>query len=104
MTKRKNERLINLMITLLVSQHYLTKKRIHQIVKNYHNQTDKTFEQMFERNKKKLHKIKIDIEMNSFEKTFENELNYRIQRDTFELPKIPLKTDEATIINLAAHV
>jgi proteasome accessory factor B len=104
MTRRKSERLMNLVIALLVSRHYLTKERIRQVVEGYHDQTDEAFERMFERDKEELREIGVDIEVGSFEKAFEDELGYRIRRDTFELPEIPLEADEAAVVGLAARV
>jgi proteasome accessory factor B len=104
MTRRKSERLMNLVIALLVSQNYLTKDRIRQVVEGYHDQSDEAFERMFERDKEELRDIGVHIEVGSFEKAFEDELGYRIRRDTFELPEIPLEADEAAVVGLAARV
>jgi proteasome accessory factor B len=104
MTRRKSERLMNLVIALLVSQHYLTKDRIRQVVEGYHDQSDEAFERMFERDKEELREIGVDIEVGSFEKAFDDELGYRIRRDTFELPEIALEADEAAVVGLAARV
>lgn len=104
MTRRKSERLMNLVIALLVSQNYLTKERIRQVVEGYHDQSDEAFERMFERDKEELREIGVDIEVGSFERAFEDELGYRIRRDTFELPEISLEADEAAVVGLAARV
>jgi proteasome accessory factor B len=104
MTRRKSERLMNLVIALLVSQQYLTKDRIRQVVEGYHDQSDEAFERMFERDKEELREIGVHIEVGSFEKAFEDELGYRIRRDTFELPEISLEADEAAVVGLAARV
>jgi len=104
MTRRKSERLMNLVIALLVSRQYLTKDRIRQVVEGYHDQTDEAFERMFERDKEELREIGVHIDVGSYERAFDDELGYRIQRDTFELPEIPLEPDEAAVVGLAARV
>lgn len=104
MSSRKSERLMNLVIALLVSGHYLSKDRIRQVVEGYHDQGDEAFERMFERDKEELREIGIQIEVGSHDKAFEDELGYRIRRDEFELPELALEPDEAAVVGLAARV
>jgi len=103
-TNRKSERLMNLVIALLVSGHYLSKDRIRQVVEGYHDQSDDAFERMFERDKEELREIGIRIEVGSHDKAFDDELGYRIRRDEFELPELVLDPDEAAVVGLAARV
>jgi len=103
-TRRKSERLMNLVIALLVSGQYLTKDRIRQVVEGYHGQSDEAFERMFERDKEELREIGIHIEVGSHDKVFDDEVGYRIRRDEFELPEIVLEPDEAAVVGLAARV
>lgn len=104
MTNRKSERLMNLVIALLVSGHYLTRDRIRQVVEGYHEQGDEAFERMFERDKEELRQIGISIEVGSHDKAFDDEQGYRIRRDEFELPELVLEPDEAAVVGLAARV
>jgi proteasome accessory factor B len=103
-SRRKSERLMNLVIALLVTRQYLTKDRIRTVVEGYHGQSDEAFERMFERDKEELREIGIEIEVGNFEELFEDERGYRIRRDAFELPDIHLEPDEAAVVGLAARV
>src|SRR4028119_437364 len=104
MSRRKSERLMNLVIALLVTRQYLTKERIRTVVEGYHRQSDEAFERMFERDKEELREIGIEIEVGNFEELFDDEPGYRIRRDAFELPDIHLEPDEAAVVGLAARV
>jgi len=101
---RKSERLMNLVIALLVSGHYLPKDRIRQVVEGYHGQSDEAFERMFERDKEELREIGVHIEVGSHDKAFDDEWGYRIRREEFELPELVLEPEEAAVVGLAARV
>jgi len=103
-TARKSERLMNLVITLLVSRGYVGKDRIRRVVDGYRDQSDEAFEKMFERDKEELREIGIPIDLGSNDKMFDDEPGYRIRRDAFELPRIDLEPDEAAAVGLAARV
>ncbi|MGH3499184.1 MAG: helix-turn-helix transcriptional regulator [Nocardioidaceae bacterium] len=104
MSARKSERLMNLVIALLVTRHYLSKDRVRAIVEGYHEQSDEAFERMFERDKEELREIGIEIEVGTNDKAFDDEPGYRIRRDAVELPEISLEPDEAAVVGLAARV
>jgi proteasome accessory factor B len=101
---RKSERLLNLLITLLVSRTYVTKERIRSVVEQYREAGDEAFEKMFERDKDELRSLGIPIEVGYLDRAFEDEPGYRIERAAFELPQIDLEPDEAAVIGLAARV
>jgi len=101
---RKSERLLNLLITLLVSRSYVTKERIRSVVEQYREAGDEAFEKMFERDKDELRSLGIPIEVGYLDRAFEDEPGYRIERSAFELPRIDLEPDEAAVIGLAARV
>jgi proteasome accessory factor B len=101
---RKSERLLNLMITLLVSRSYVTKERIRSVVEQYRDAGDEAFEKMFERDKDELRSLGIPIEVGYLDRAFEDEPGYRIERSAFELPEINLEPDEAAVLGLAARV
>ena len=86
MTARKSERLLNLLITLLVSRTYVTKERIRAVVEPYREAGDEAFEKMFERDKEELRSLGIPIEVGYVDRAFEDEPGYRIERSAFELP------------------
>src|SRR6195952_2152234 len=104
MTARKSERLLNLLITLLVSRTYVTKERLRTVVEPYREAGDDAFEKMFERDKEELRSLGIPIEVGYVDRAFEDEPGYRIARSAFELPDIDLEPEEAAVIGLAARV
>ena len=104
MAIRKSERLLNLLITLLVSRSYVTKERIREVVDQYRDAGDEAFEKMFERDKEELRSLGIPIEVGYLDRAFEDEPGYRVERSAFELPEIDLEPDEAAVIGLAARV
>src|SRR3954463_14056191 len=121
MTARKSERLLNLLITLLVSRTYVTKDRLREVVEPYREAGDDAFEKMFERDKEELRSLGIPIEGGFLARAFEDEPGYRIERSVFdrafeaapgyritrsafELPDIDLAPEEAAVIGLAARV
>src|ERR1700710_187650 len=104
MTARKSERLLNLLITLLVSRTYVTKERLRSVVEPYREVGDEAFEKMFERDKEELRSLGIPIEVGYVDRAFEDEPGYRIDRSAFELPDIDLEPEEAAVIGLAARV
>jgi proteasome accessory factor B len=104
MTARKSERLLNLLITLLVSRTYVTKERLREVVEPYREAGDDAFEKMFERDKEELRSLGIPIEVGYVDRAFEDEPGYRIERSAFELPDIDLTPEEAAVLGLAARV
>jgi proteasome accessory factor B len=104
MTARKSERLLNLLITLLVSRTYVTKERLRTVVEAYREAGDEAFEKMFERDKEELRSLGVPIEVGFVDRAFEDEPGYRIERSAFELPDIDLTPEEAAVIGLAARV
>jgi proteasome accessory factor B len=104
MTARKSERLLNLLITLLVSRTYVSKDRIRTVVEAYREAGEDAFEKMFERDKEELRSLGIPIEVGYVDRAFEDEPGYRIERSAFELPDIDLTPQEAAVIGLAARV
>jgi proteasome accessory factor B len=103
-SQAKSERLMNLVICLLVSRGYVPKNRIRQVVGGYGDQSESTFERMFERDKDELRELGIPIETGSVDPFGDEEPGYRIQRAAFELPEISLEPDEAAVLGLAARV
>jgi proteasome accessory factor B len=104
MSARKSERLLNLLITLLVSRTYVTKARLRQVIEDYRTGSDDAFEKMFERDKEDLRRLGIPIEVGSHDPLFDDDPGYRIVRAAFELPEVALSADEAAVVGLAARV
>ncbi|MEP6817466.1 MAG: WYL domain-containing protein, partial [Marmoricola sp.] len=64
MRANKSERLLNLLILLLVSRHFVTKDRIRDAIEDYRSHSsDEAFEKMFERDKDELRSLGIPIEV-----------------------------------------
>jgi proteasome accessory factor B len=102
---QKAERLMNLFILLLVSRNYVSKDQIRDTIEDYRTSTSNdAFEKKFERDKEELRAIGIPIEVGSFDKFFEDEVGYRIQRDAYELPDIEFTSEEVAVLGLAARV
>jgi len=101
---RKSERLLNLLITLLVSRSYVTKDRIREVVEQYRDSSDDAFEKMFERDKEELRSLGIPLEVGYLDRVFEDEPGYRVERSAFELPQLDLTPEEAAVVGLAARV
>ncbi|HSV39595.1 MAG TPA: WYL domain-containing protein [Nocardioidaceae bacterium] len=105
MSARKSERLLNLLITLLVSRTYVSKERLRQVIAEYGEApSDDAFEKMFERDKEDLRQLGVPIEVGSPDPLFEDDKGYRIVRSAFELPEIELSPEEAAVVGLAARV
>jgi proteasome accessory factor B len=105
MAKDKPERLLNLTFMLLGTSRFLAKEQIRAAIGPYRDaKNEASFERMFERDKEELRKLGIDIETGSFENYFDDEVGYRIRRDTAELPEIELTAEEAAVVGVAANV
>jgi proteasome accessory factor B len=102
MSRRKTERLLNLVICLLATRRPLSAEQIRQAVPGYDRDGDEAFQRMFERDKNELREIGIPIDV--VRDPWEDEPGYRIERQNYELPEITLEPDEAAVLGLAAQV
>jgi proteasome accessory factor B len=100
MSRRKTERLLNLVVCLLATRRYLTAEQVRQAVPGYPSGAE-AFKRMFERDKEELRELGVPLETGS---EGDDELGYRIQRQAYELPEIQLSPDEAAVLGLAARV
>jgi proteasome accessory factor B len=100
MSRRKTERLLNLVVCLLATRRYLTAEQIRQAVPGYPGGSE-AFKRMFERDKEEVRELGIPLETGS---DGDDEPGYRIQRQAYELPEIQLSPDEAAVLGLAARV
>lgn len=100
MSRRKTERLLNLVICLLATGHYLTAEQIRHAVPGY-PAGDEAFKRMFERDKEELRELGIPLETGV---SAGDEAGYRIPRQAYELPELHLTPDEAAVLGLAARV
>ena len=105
MARDKPERLLNLTFMLLSTSRFIPKEQIREAIEPYRNaDSDGAFERMFERDKEELRGLGINIETGSFDHVFDDEVGYRIRRDTAELPEIELTPEEAAVVGVAANV
>jgi proteasome accessory factor B len=100
MSRRKTERLLNLVICLLATGHYLTAEQIRHAVPGYPD-GDEAFKRMFERDKEEIRELGIPLETGM---SAGDEAGYRIPRQAYELPDLHLSPDEAAVLGLAARV
>lgn len=108
MSRRRTERLVNLVICLLSTRRYLTAAQVARIVPGYeHDQDDpkahEAFQRMFERDKAELRDLGVPLETGTTS-VFESEPGYRIARRDYALPEIHLEPDEAAAVGLAARL
>jgi proteasome accessory factor B len=102
MSRRKTERLLNLVICLLATRRPLSAEQIRHAVPGYDAGNDEAFQRMFERDKTELREIGIPVEVHK--DPWDDEPGYRIMRQAYELPEITLEADEAAVLGLAAQV
>lgn len=100
MSRRKTERLLNLVVCLLATRRYLTAEQIRRAVPGYPG-TDEAFKRMFERDKEELRELGVPLEVGS---EADEDVGYRIPPQAYELPEIHLSPDEAAVLGLAARV
>ncbi|WP_019633867.1 helix-turn-helix transcriptional regulator [Actinomadura atramentaria] len=104
MSRRKTERLLNLVVCLLATRRYLTAEQIRRAVPGYPDGDD-AFKRMFERDKEELRELGVPLEVGS-DRTGGGgeETGYRIPPQDYELPDMRLEPDEAAVLGLAARV
>ncbi|GAA2453309.1 WYL domain-containing protein [Actinomadura vinacea] len=104
MSRRKTERLLNLVVCLLATRRYLTAEQIRRAVPGYPD-SDEAFKRMFERDKEELRELGVPLEVGSDQLGGTGEeIGYRIPPQAYELPDIHLSPDEAAVLGLAARV
>lgn len=99
------ERLMNLTICLLHARTPMTREQIRQAVHGYsQSRDDVAFERMFERDKKALKAIGVPIQTEPLSAFFDDEVGYRIVRQTYELPDLQFDAAETLALGVAATV
>lgn len=105
MSARKSERLVNLLIALLSTRRFLTKRELREMVEGYRSsKSDAAFERQFERDKEELRNIGVAVETGSNDPFFGDEEGYRINRSEFELPPVTFTPEELSALGLAGQV
>lgn len=100
MSRRKTERLLNLVIALLATRYGLSAEAVRSRVPGYAEE-DIAFRRTFERDKEELRELGVPVETVT---DWEGEPVYRITRRDYELPAVHLSADEAAAVGLAARV
>src|SRR5699024_6358514 len=97
------ERLVNLVLALLGTRHYLTAEHVRSVVAGYSDATgDEAFARMFERDKRELRELGVPLEVGR-NSVFDSTEGYRIARRDYELGDLDLTPSEATAVGLAAR-
>jgi len=107
-SRRRTERLVNLVICLLSTRRFLTAAQVARIVPGYEHDEDdpkahEAFQRMFERDKAELRELGVPLETGT-NSVFDAESGYRIARRDYALPEIHLEPDEAAAVGLAARL
>jgi proteasome accessory factor B len=105
MSTRRTERLLNLVICLLATRRWLTKEQIRAAVPQYADcESTEAFDRMFERDKENLRELGIPVVTGRVSAWFEDEIGYRIDRDSYALPEIDFTAEEMAVLGLASRV
>ncbi|MGI8647676.1 MAG: helix-turn-helix transcriptional regulator [Mycobacteriales bacterium] len=107
-SRRRNERLVNLVICLLASRRFLTASQIARTVPGYeHDESDPkahaSFQRRFERDKSELRELGVPVEVGTTS-IFDTEPGYRIAPGDYALPPIELDPAAAAALGLAARL
>jgi proteasome accessory factor B len=107
-SRRRTERLVNLVICLLSTRRFLSAAQIARTVPGYeHDENDprshEAFQRMFERDKSELRELGVPVETGTTS-VFDTEPGYRIAARDYALPDIHLAPDEAAAVGLAARL
>jgi len=89
---------------LLASRRGVTRARLRDVVPAYAaSPNDEAFERMFERDKEELRSLGVPIETVLLDVLHEDDIGYRIDPDTYELPEVSFTGDEMVALGLAAR-
>src|SRR6202020_2250828 len=102
MSRRKTERLLSLVVSLLCARRSLTAAQSREAVPGY-PESFEAFKRMFERDKEELRELGIPLET-GLNSPGDDEAGYRIPRQAYVVPGIRLEPDEAAVLSLAARV
>lgn len=103
MPVRKAERLVNLIVYLLETNKPVKPDEIRRTIPGYDQDSDSSFQRMFERDKENLREMGIPIELQPTD-VFEDEFGYRIPKERYYLPDIQLPPAELAALWMAASL
>lgn len=96
--------MLDLVIALTHTRHRLTKAQIQATVRGYGDAaTTEAFERMFERDKQSLRDLGIPL-VTLTDAVHEDEVGYRIDTASYELPDINLSAAQMGVLSVAAQV
>ena len=105
MSAQKTERLLNLVICLLSTRHFLAKEQIRTAVPQYAGcATDEAFDRMFERDKDELRDMGVPLQTGANDVWFVDDVGYRVDRAAYALPEVRFEPDELAVLGLASRV
>lgn len=104
MAPNRSERIVNLVIALLATDRPLTREQVRHAVEGYGNRSEDAFRRTFERDKKDLRDLGIEVVTAPVDTVFGDEVGYRIPRQGFELPPVQFSQAEADVLAMAAKV
>ncbi len=100
----RTERLLNLVIALLATRHWLTKEQIRRAVPQYADcENAEAFDRMFERDKDDLRELGVPLVTGNAD-IWSDDVGYRIDRGAYALPAIDLTPAELAVLGLASRV
>lgn len=105
MSSRKTERQLDLLFILLNSMRSLTREQIREKIQDYRTQdSQESFERMFERDKEELRGAGIPIETKQLDPLFEDEYGYSLDLQNFSYQASNFTSAELTELTRAALI
>lgn len=104
--RRQTERLLNLLIALRSVSGWLDRDSLRAAIDDYRDKDDAAFDRMFNRDKKVLRELGIDISTTDWSDPFtgESAYGYRISDEDYLLPPIELSPEELSLLAAGVDV
>ena len=104
--RRQTERLLNLLIALRSVSGWLDRDVLRQTIADYRDKDDEAFDRMFNRDKKALRDLGIEISTTDWSDPFtgESAYGYRISDEDYLLPPIDLSPKDISLLAAALDV
>ena len=104
--RRQTERLLNLLIALRSVSGWLDRDVLRQTIADYRDKDDEAFDRMFNRDKKALRDLGIEISTTDWSDPFtgESAYGYRISDEDYLLPPIDLSPEDISLLAAALDV
>lgn len=104
--RRQTERLLNLLIALRSVSGWIDRDVLRQTIEDYRDKDDAAFDRMFNRDKKALRDLGIEISTTDWSDPFtgESAYGYRISDEDYLLPPIDLGPEDIALLAAAVDV